>query len=102
VPVPSIPRGTSSFTLFDAGSPSQLISVPTAGSNGLPSTLTPGVVVTDTMAAGFRYAYIVGSATMTTITTIALNTSQRVVVGIDYLSSHSLLIDFINQTEGFR
>ncbi len=85
--------------VFDTGTPDMQISTP-AGS-AFPTTVAVGSSVLITTPSGFGYGYVI-SASGPLATIVNADFSGASIVGIGYFTTHSLFIDYVAGTQGWK
>jgi hypothetical protein len=84
---------------FDTGTPYIYLSTPQSSS--FPSVLQPGTTVTVTPLSGFNYSYTVaGTGTATTVVDAGANGNS--IVGVQYFTTNSFLLDFTSSMTGWK
>ena len=87
------------YATFDTGTAYFNFSTPAASS--FPSSVAPGSTVTITTLSGFDYAYAVDS-NATTSTNVDSGGDGNSVIGIQYFTTNSLLLDFTAGIVGWK
>jgi hypothetical protein len=84
---------------FDTGTPYIYLSTPPSSS--FPSVLQPGTTVTVAPLSGFNYSYTVaGTGTATTVVDAGANGNS--IVGVQYFTTNSFLLDFTSSMTGWK
>jgi hypothetical protein len=84
---------------FDTGTAYQYLSTPTGSS--FPDVIQPGSTVTVTTPSGFNYTYT-SADTGTATTVVDAGANGNSIVGVQYFTTNSFLIDFTSSIEGWK
>jgi hypothetical protein len=87
------------YSFFDTGTPYVYLSTPPG--NSFPSSVLPGSTVTVTTPSGFNYSYT-AEATGTADTFVDAGGNGNSIVGIQYFTANSFLLDFTSSIEGWK
>jgi hypothetical protein len=86
--------------LFDSGTPSMVLNVPTG--SAFPASVPPGSSVMVATPSGFTFSYTGGSGSEVTNTIVQLGSTAESIVGIGYFTTNSFFVDFTSGTEGWK
>jgi hypothetical protein len=86
--------------LFDSGTPSMVLNVPTGAA--FPASAPPGSSVMVETPSGFTFSYTCGSGSEVTNTIVRPDSTAESIVGIGYFTTNSFFIDFTSGAEGWR
>jgi hypothetical protein len=86
--------------LFDSGTPSMVLNVPTGAA--FPAAVPSGSSVMVETASGFSFSYTAGSGSEVTNTIVQPNSTAESIIGIGYFTTNSFFIDFVSSTEGWK
>src|SRR5579863_9043882 len=78
--------------LFDSGTPSTVLNVPTGAA--FPASAPPGSSVMVETPSGFTFSYTCGSGSKVTNTIVHPDSTDESIVGIGYFTTNSFFIDF--------
>ena len=84
---------------FDTGTAYLYFSTPTGSS--FPDAIQTGSTVTVTMPSGFKYTYTT-AGTGTAMTVVDAGANGNSIIGIQYFTTNSFLIDFTSSIEGWK
>jgi hypothetical protein len=101
VSVSGASSGTLTTTvLFDSGTPSMVINVPSGTT--FPASVPAGSPVTVETPSGFAFNYTAGAGTEALSTVVQLDVSAQSIVGVGYFTTNSFFTDFTSGTEGWK
>jgi hypothetical protein len=86
--------------LFDSGTPSMVLNVPTGAA--FPASVSPGSSVMVATPSGFTFGYTGGSGSEVTNTIVQPDSTAESIVGIGYFTTNAFFIDFTAATEGWK
>jgi hypothetical protein len=92
---------TGSYTsgaIFDTGTAYVYLSTPTG--SAFPGSVTAGVTISLTTPSGFNYAYEAGAGTATTV--VAAGANGNSIIGVQYFTTNSFLLDFTSSLVGWK
>jgi hypothetical protein len=87
------------YAFFDTGTPYVYLSTPTGSS--FPAVVPPGTIVTVTPPSGFNYSYT-ASGTGTAETFVDAGGNGNSIIGVQYFTTNSFLLDFTSSIEGWK
>jgi hypothetical protein len=102
IPNVTIAASGGSFTgdaFFDTGTPYIYLSTPPGSS--FPSTVPAGTTVTVTPPSGFNYSYT-AAGTGTAYTVVDAGGNGNSIIGVQYFTTNSFLLDFTSSIEGWK
>lgn len=92
---------TGSYTsgmVFDSGTAYVYLSTP--ANSSFPAPVEPGSTIAITTPSGFNYAYVAGSGTANTV--VAPANDGNSIMGAQYFTTNSLLLDYESSLVGWR
>jgi hypothetical protein len=101
IPNTTVAASGGSFTgdaFFDTGTPYFYFSTPSGSS--FPSVVPSGTTVTVTPPSGFSYSYTAGTGTANTV--VDAGGDGNSIVGIQYFTTNSFLLDFTSSITGWK
>lgn len=88
----------TSGAIFDTGTAYVYLSTPTGSS--FPDTVAPGSTVSLTTPSGFTYSYTAGAGTANTV--VAAGAAGNSIIGVQYFTTNSFLLDFKSSLVGWK